>query len=111
MTSDGDAAQISSYFKADLFINLTNVNGLYNKDPNKNKNAILIPLLSHEEFLKKINKIKYESGQHFVLDQAAAKIILNNKIKTLILNGRNINNIKKCLTGDAYTGTLISWKT
>jgi len=108
MTSDGDAAQISQYLKSDVFINLTNVNGLYDKDPKKYKDAKLISSITHKEFLKIVKKIKYESGQHFVLDQVATKIILKNKIKTLILNGANIKNINKCLSGDMFIGTLIS---
>ena len=33
MTSDGDAAQIAARIKADYFVNLTNVDGLFDKNP------------------------------------------------------------------------------
>ena len=49
MTSDGDAAQISEYLKADKFINMTNGDGLYNKDP-KLKSAKFIPKISFDDF-------------------------------------------------------------
>ena len=55
-----------------------------------------------------VNKIKYEAGQHFILDQAAAKIICRAKIKTLIINGEKLDNVKKYLEDKTFRGTLIS---
>lgn len=107
MTSDGDAAQIAQYLKADFFINLTNVDGLYDKDPQLHKNAELIDHISYSDFLAIIYKIKYEAGQHFVLDQVAAKIIARYKIKTLIMNGKKLENIGNYLDGKDFIGTVI----
>lgn len=107
MTSDGDAAQIGEYLKAKVFINLTNVNGLYDKDPKKFKNAKLISSISYKEFLNIVRKIKYEAGQHFVLDQSAAEIISNARLKTVILNGNNFKNLDNFFSGKKFTGTLI----
>ncbi|MBS3175047.1 UMP kinase [Candidatus Woesearchaeota archaeon] len=107
MTSDSNAAQIASYTKAKYFINLTNVNGLYDKDPNKYKNAKLISNITFKNFLLTVNKIKYEAGQHFVLDQAAAEIIDNKKIKTVIINGKNLNNLNNFILNKGFIGTLI----
>ncbi len=108
MTSDGGAAQITAYLKSELFVNLTNVDGLYDKDPKKHKNAKFISCIEYKEFMKRINKIKYEAGQHFVLDQAAAKIISKFKIPTLILNGDKLENLDEYLQGKNFRGTIIS---
>ena len=107
MTSDGDAAQIAVYLKAKMFVNVTNVNGLYDKDPNKFKNAKLIPEISYKNFLNILNNIKYESGQHFVLDQRAAETIAKNKIKTVIINGKDFNNLWNFILNKKFTGTII----
>ncbi len=107
MTSDGDAAQISEYLKAKLFVNLTNVDGLYDKNPLKYKTAKLTTQLDYKSFLQIVNKIKYEAGQHFILDQAAAKIITKAKIKTLIINGNKLENINYYLNNKKFLGTLI----
>lgn len=106
-TSDGTAAKIAQYLNAD-FINLTNVDGLYTKDPRKFKEAKFIPKISFEDFYKIVKKIKYSSGQHFVLDQNAAEIIKLNKIKTVILNGNKLINLKKYLDGKKFVGTVIN---
>ena len=105
-TSDSAAAEIAKKFKTD-FINLTNVDGLFDKNPLKNKNAKLIHSISWENFDKITNKIKYKPGQHFVLDQSASKIIRKNKIATYIL-GKNLKNLDNLLKGKKFKGTTIS---
>ena len=51
-------------------------------------------------------KIRYEPGQHFVLDQIAARTIKRYKIKTIIL--KEVKDLKKCLKEEKFTGTIIS---
>ncbi len=106
MTSDGDAAQIAKFIKADLFINITNVKGLYDKDPKKFKNAKFIPRISFDDFHNMTKKIKFKAGQHFILDSVAAKIIREEKIKTVSLSG--LKNLENCLKGKRFVGTIIS---
>lgn len=106
-TSDGNSAEIAKYFKSRMFVNLTNVNGLYDKDPRKHRNARLIKKISFDDFYKIVMKIKYQAGQHFVLDQLAARIIRRYKIKTVILNGRNIKNLNNFFNGKKFFGTVI----
>ena len=104
-TSDGTAASIASLLKADL-INMTNVNGLYDKDP-KLKGAKLIRNISFERFDKIVKKIKYHPGQHFVLDQHASDIISKNNIKTCII-GPNLDNLERLIKNKGFLGTTIS---
>lgn len=104
-TSDSTAAEIAKDYKT-VFINLTNVAGLYDKDPKKNKNAKLISKISWKDFDKMANASKYTPGQHFVLDQTASKIILNNKITTYIL-GPDLRQLEKVLKDKKFRGTLV----
>lgn len=106
MTSDGTAADAARYLKADILVNMTNVKGLYDKDPRKFRDAKFISEISFKDFLKMVNKIKYKPGQHFVLDQSGAKIITKHKIKTVILKGNN--NLKNLLENNKFEGTIIS---
>ena len=107
MTSDGDAAQVAEYIKADLFLNLTNVNGLYNKDPKKFNDAKLVKNIQFDEFYKIAKKIGFKAGQHFVLDYRGAEIIKKANIKTIILNGINLKNLENVLKGKRFIGTVI----
>jgi len=104
-TSDSTAAKLARFFKTE-FINLTNVSGLYTSNPLTNKDAKFIPEISWKNFHKKAEKIKYKPGQHFVLDQDASEIIMNNKIKTYIL-GKDLKNLDNLLSGKKFTGTTI----
>ena len=104
-TSDGTAASIANLLNTNL-INMTNVNGLYNKDP-KLKDSKLIRNISFENFHKIMEKIKYKPGQHFVLDQTAAKIIMKHKIPAYIL-GKDVKQLDNLLNGRKFVGTEIS---
>lgn len=104
-TSDSVAAKIAKNLGS-IFINLTNVSGLYTKNPLEFKDAKFIPEISWHDFNKRANAIKYKPGQHFVLDQTAAQIILQYKIKTYIL-GNNLKHLDNFLSGKKFTGTKI----
>jgi uridylate kinase len=104
-TSDSTAAQIASSLKCS-FINLTDVPGLHDKNPKEYKNAKLIPKISWKDFNSIIEKIKFKPGQHFVLDQNAAKIIMKNRITTYII-GKNMNEFDNLLKSKKFKGTVI----
>ncbi len=104
-TSDGTSASLARFFKTE-FINLTAVPGLYTKNPAKYKDAKFIPKISWNDFYKKATKTKFRPGQHFVLDQSAAKTIKNYKINTYIL-GKNLKNLDNFLSGKKFFGTII----
>ncbi len=105
-TSDGTAAKLANFLNAE-FVNMTNVKGLYSADPRKDKNAKFIANISWNDFNKITQKIKFSAGQHFVLDQEAARIIKENSIRTYIINDR-IGNLTKIVNGKDFIGTLIS---
>ncbi len=104
-TSDATAAKLANYFDSE-FINLTNVKGLYTKNPKKYKDAKFIKKITWKDFNTIAQKIKFKPGQHFVLDQNAAKIIKKYKIPTYIL-GNKLKNLDKVLKRKKFTGTLI----
>jgi uridylate kinase len=104
-TSDSTAAGIAKNFKT-IFVNLTNVPGLYNKNPAKYKNAKFISKITWKDFHTMANKNKFKPGQHFVLDQTAANIIMKNKVPTYIL-GKNLKQLDNLLKNKKFKGTTI----
>ena len=114
-TSDGTAARLAGFLKCP-FINLTNVKGLYNSDPRTNKKARhraypssggarFIPKISWDKFLKLAKSVKFEAGQHFVLDQSAARTIKKKKIVTYIVG--SLGAIDSILRDGNFVGTEI----
>lgn len=104
-TSDSTAANIAKKLKA-RFINLTNIKGLFTDNPLTNKKAKFISKISWGDFEKMANRSKFKPGQHFVLDQTAAKIIKKNKIPTYII-GKNLKQLNNILKGKKFIGTTI----
>ena len=104
-TSDSTAAQIATELKT-KFINLTNVKGLYTKNPKKYKDSKFIPKISWNDFDKMANKLKFKPGQHFVLDQTASKIIKQHKIPTYII-GLDTKQLDNLLKNKKFIGTTI----
>jgi len=105
-TSDSTSAEIASQFHS-IFINLTDVSGLHDKNPKEYPDAKFISEISWKNFDKMVNKIKFTPGQHFVLDQTASKIILKKKIITYIL-GKDMKQLDNLLNGKKFKGTVIS---
>jgi len=105
-TTDAQAAEIAVYFKCP-FINLTNVLGLYSKNPKEYKDAKFIPRITWKEFHKMATKNKFKPGQHFVLDQTASEMIMKNRISTYLL-GKDLKQVENVLKGKNFRGTLIS---
>jgi len=105
-TSDATSAEIANILRAE-FINLTDVAGLYTKNPKKHKDARFISKISWTDFNNMANKVKFVPGQHFVLDQTAAKKILKDKIPTYIL-GKDMSQLDNLLNRRKFKGTIIS---
>ena len=104
-TSDSTSAEIAKEFKSE-FINITNIKGLYTKNPKEFKDAKFIPEITWKEFDKRANQIKFKPGQHFVLDQNASKIIMQSKIPTYII-GNDLNQLDNIIKNKKFIGTII----
>ena len=104
-TTDGTAAKLAAYIDAP-FVNLTNVKGLYTGDPKKDKKAKFVSNITWKDFNKITEKIRYEAGQHFVLDQTASQAIMKNKTPTYIVG--SLGSIDSIIKGKKFEGTLVS---
>lgn len=103
-TSDATACKLAAFLKAD-FVNLTNVKGLYDKNP-KLAGSKFLPEVTREELAKIVFAIKEVPGMHTPVDHTAMKVILKHKIKTYIL-GSDFSNLDKLLNGKSFIGTTI----
>jgi len=103
-TSDATAAKLARFLNCD-FINLTNVKGLYDKNPKKFRSAKFIPEISFKDFYKMVCKVKFKPGQNFVLDQTAARVIRKYRVKTYILG--SVEELDKLLNGKHFVGSVV----
>ncbi len=96
--NDNLSATIASRIKADLLVILTNVDGLYNKNPN-DKTAVLIKEVAHID--KNIEKMVSGSSGLGIggmkTKVEAAKKATNAGITTIVANGRKYNILLKII--------------
>ena len=104
-TSDATACRLAAYLGSD-FINLTNVRGLYDKNPMKFKDARFIPSATREQLAKIVMAIPQKPGMHGPVDHTAMKIILKDKLKVYIL-GRDAKQLDNFLKGKKFIGSII----
>lgn len=86
-------------------INCTNVDFVYNKDPKK-FGAKPFNWLSWEAYLNIISS-KFVSGMHAPFDPVASRLAKKLKMKVIVLSGRNIPNLSRCIDGKSFVGTTI----
>lgn len=107
-TTDAVAAHLAWLSEADLLLIASNVAGVYDSDPKVNQEATLYPRLSTAELLDLASKKEHTPGYTGIIDPVAAELIHKKKIKTVVVDGRDLGNMEKAIKGASYTGTLIS---
>lgn len=105
-STDYVAVSLAKTYQADLVINLSNINYVYDKDP-KLLGAKKIKNIQWKDY-RKIVGDKWNPGLNTPFDPIASKLAQLNDIKVVVLNGKKLNNLDKCLNNQEYQGTLIS---
>lgn len=99
-STDAVSAILAEYVQADLLINLTSVDGMYTKDPNKFDDAKLVKEITAEDMLEFISKKEDKAGTYEFFDTTAVKIIKRSSLNTVIANGNKTENLEKILNNE-----------
>ena len=97
-TTDTAASLRALEINAEIILKATKVNGVYNKDPVKYKNAKMFKNLKFMEVLEKELEI---------MDSTAVSLCKDNKIPICVFNLFQKDNIKKIVLGK-NVGTVVS---
>ena len=100
------AAIAAETIVADLFINATDVDGVYTDDPNKDPKAKRLDEVTLERLNEILSKTDISAGEYDLMDPLALRIIQRSKIPTVILDGRAPANVLKALQNER-TGTRV----
>ncbi len=101
---------VSAIVKADLLVLLSDIDGLYTDDPNKNKDAKLIPLVERitDEMLEMAKGPASDVGTGGMSSKLGAAGIANDAgADMIIINGDDMENLNKLLAGEEI-GTLFT---
>lgn len=105
-SSDLVAVYIAKNIGATKIINLSNIDYVYNKDPKKYQDATPISKSSWEDFRKILPK-EWDPGLNIPFDPIAAKEAEELSLEVIIMNGKNLNNLKNYLDDKEFIGTII----
>jgi uridylate kinase len=87
-------------------INLTNVDKVYDKDPQKYPNAKPLSAISWDNYRKMVGNI-WKPGMNAPFDPIASRLAQDLGINVKILNGKNLANVEKALDNKSFVGTVI----
>ncbi len=106
--NDNLSAHVSVLVDADLLIILTVTNGIYDRDPNRDPEAKLIPVVENPEQLLDIcdfsGKTDFGTGGMWTKVEAATKAVKKG-IPVIVAGGREENVLLRILSGERV-GTL-----
>lgn len=105
-STDYDAAILARDYGANIIINLSNIDWVYDKDPIKNKDAKPIKRLTWEELERLVGK-KWLPGINTPFDPVATQLTKQLGLTVVVTNGKDFSNVENIIDGEAFEGTVI----
>jgi uridylate kinase len=107
ITTDAVAALVAERVNADLLVKGTDQEGVYNKDPRTNPDAIKMDQLTFNDLPKIFGDSVHKAGIHQIIDPEAIKVLKRHQVKLIVVNGFKPENILAAVNG-IKVGTVIS---
>ncbi|MDR3075014.1 MAG: UMP kinase [Candidatus Methanoplasma sp.] len=106
-TTDAVAAMVAREMRAERIVNATSVEAVYSDDPRRNPDAERFSRMTIDE-LKTIVYTEHGAGKSSVFDPLGIKIAKEEGIDILIVNGRDISELRNAILGREIKGTYVS---
>jgi aspartokinase-like uncharacterized kinase len=103
VTSDSIATYVASRLHIAKVLLVTDVDGIFTKDPKKHSDANLIKELSVEELRKFVQRTS--------VDEFLPKLLLKTRIDCYVVNGKHPERIEAILAGQHTVCTLVATRT
>jgi len=97
-STNATAALIAEKVRASVFLNATDVDGVYDSDPNKNKNAKRFKRIELKKLRNMLVHQESIAGSYDLMDIVALKVIERSKIKTRIIKA-DVKTLEKTIKG------------
>ena len=107
------ASEVAELIQADNLIVLTDVEGIYNKDPKRFTDAQLLKKINYDQLQEIILDLGKDdqaaAGEYRIFDSVSLQILKRSEINAMIMSGTNLNNFIRFWDGEkGITGTEIS---
>jgi len=106
-STDYDAVILARDYGANIIINMSNIDWVYDKDPGKHTDAKPLEKISWDEMEKLVGD-RWSPGFNAPFDPIATKLAKKLKLTVVIANGNNLTNIQKIINKESFKGTVIS---
>jgi len=105
------AIQVAEFLKAERLIILTDVDGIYDKDPNVFDDAKLLRELNYDSLQKIILEISGDNqaaaGEYRIFDVVSLQILKRSNVVVSVISGSNLDQFKKLWNDEkANVGTI-----
>ena len=98
-STNATAALIAEKVRASVFLNATDVDGVYDSDPNKNKNAKKFKKIPIKKLRSMLVRQDSLAGGYDLMDIVALKVIERSKIKTRVIKA-DIKILERVIKGN-----------
>ncbi len=107
-TTDAVAIKMAKELNSKLVVIATNVSHVYTSDPRVDANASPIEKISLNELgiLSGVGK-PIQPGSSFAVDPVGVGIAIENNLPLVILNGHDVDNLRKAIYGERFKGTMV----
>ena len=105
-STNATSALVAEKIKAEIFLNATDVDGIYDSDPHINRQAKIFKTLTVGKCIEVLGKNSSMAGKYDLMDIVALKIIERSRIPTIIFHS-SVSNIMRVIKSDAKIGTRI----
>lgn len=105
-STDYCAVKLALDYGATRIINLTNVFGIYDKDPQLHPDAKLNPSMTWKEVQAMVGT-EWVPGSNVPFDPTAVQLSMDSNLKVIITKGTDFSNLSAALENKAFKGTII----
>jgi uridylate kinase len=105
-STDYDSVLIAKTYGIKNIINLTNIDYVYDKNPNEFADAKPLKEVDWKTF-ERIVGDKWSPGLSMPFDPRASKLAAMLKLKVIMLNGKNLERLEDFLNNKPFIGTVI----
>ncbi len=106
-SSDKDAVLWAKNLNASTIFNLSDIDFVYDKDPDKYPNAKPLGKVSWTDFIKIVGK-EWSPRKSTPFGPPASLLAKKLGLEVVVLNGKNIKNLENCLNNKKFKGTIIN---
>jgi len=105
-STDYCAVILAREYHSNIIINLSNIDGVYDSDPNKFKNAKLIKKITWEGMEKLVGD-KWSPGLNTPFDPVSTQLAKRLGLTAIVASGKDFVNLENIIDGEPFEGTVI----